>query len=100
MPEAWCRPDGVRESLKIKEEIEASYYRWEIYALEKRMVKDETERRRLHNRMMYVLSGEEKYQKDSRAIGIAIVHQKRQMRKRKRDAKGLVRRKDHALHEK
>ena len=88
------------ESLKIKEDVEASYYKWEIYALEKRMVKDETERRRLHNRMMYVLSGEEKYQNDSRAIGLAIVHQKRQMRKRKRGAKGFVRRKDHALNEK
>jgi hypothetical protein len=72
------------ESLKIKEDVEASYDKWEIYALEKRTVKDETERRRLHNRMMYVLSGEEKYQNDSRAIGLAIVHQKRQMRKRKR----------------
>ena len=33
------------EALKIKEDIEASYYKWEIYALEKRTVKDETERR-------------------------------------------------------
>jgi len=83
------------ESLKIKEDIEASYYKWEIYALEKRNVKDETERRRLHNRMMYVLSGDEKYQKDSRAIGLAIVNQKRQMRKRRRGVKGFDRRKDH-----
>ena len=64
------------------------------------MVKDETERRRLHNRMMYVLSGDEKYQNDSRAIGLAIANQMRQMRKRKRRGKGLVRRKDHALNEK
>ena len=50
----------------------------------RRKVKDETERRRLHNRMMYVLSGEEKYQKDSRAIGLAIARQKKMLRQRKK----------------
>ena len=45
--------------------------------------------------MMHLLSGDEKYQKDSRAIGLAIVNQKRQMRKRRRSAKGFETRKDH-----
>jgi hypothetical protein len=57
------------ESLKIKEDIEASYYKWEIFALERREVEDDIERRKIHNRMMYVLTGDRQYQKESQAIG-------------------------------
>jgi hypothetical protein len=86
------------ESLIIKEDIEAKYYKWEIYALERREVEDETERRKIHNRMMYVLTGDRQYQKDSQSIGRLVANHKRTQRKyRKRGAKGFDRRKDHSL---
>ena len=47
------------ESLKIKEDIDASYYKWEIYAIERRLVNDEIERLKIHNRMMFVLTGDD-----------------------------------------
>ena len=62
------------ESLKIKEDIEASYYKWEIYAIERRVVNDAIERLKIHNRMMYVLTGDEQYQKVSQAVGAKITH--------------------------
>jgi CII-binding regulator of phage lambda lysogenization HflD len=64
------------ESLIIKEDIEASYYKWEIFALERRLIEDETERRKIHNRMMYVLTGDHQYQKESQAIGARMTNQK------------------------
>jgi hypothetical protein len=89
------------ESLIIKEDIEASYYKWEIYALERRVVEDETERRKIHNRMMYVLTGDRQYQKESQAIGPAIANLKKQMRKRrKKGAMSFFKRPDPTLNEK
>ena len=64
------------ESLKIKEDIEASYYKWEIYAIERRGVLDEIERLKIHNRMMYVLTGDEQYKKVSQAVGATMTNQK------------------------
>jgi hypothetical protein len=72
------------ESLIIKDDIEASYHKWEIFALERRVVEDETERRKIHNRMMYVLTGDRKYQKESQSIGGKMSQQKREQRKRKK----------------
>ena len=65
------------DSLKIKEDIEASYHMWEIYALEKREVVDEIERARITNRMMYVLTGEQQYQAESLVAGAMATLQKR-----------------------
>jgi hypothetical protein len=71
---------------------------WEIFALERREVVDETERRKIHNRMMYLLTGDRQYQKDSQAIGRLVANHKRTQRKyRKRGAKGFDRRKDHSI---
>ena len=57
------------ESLKINEDIVASYHMWEIYALERREVVDAMEKARITNRMMYVLTGEQKYQVESLVAG-------------------------------
>jgi hypothetical protein len=62
------------EGLKIKEDIEASYYKWEIYALERRVVVDETERRKIHNKMMYVLTGDRQYQKESQVASARMTN--------------------------
>jgi hypothetical protein len=89
------------ESLIIKEDIEAKYYKWEIYALERRVVEDETERRKIHNRMMYVLTGDRQYQKESQTFGARMTLQKREQRKyRKRKGRRFDLRKDHTLNEK
>ena len=87
------------ESLIIKEDIEASYYKWEIYALERRVVEDETERRKIHNRMMYVLTGDRQYQKESQSIGGKMSQQKRQMRQR-RKGRRFTHKPDRTLNEK
>jgi hypothetical protein len=89
------------ESLIIKEDIEAKYYKWEIFALERRLIEDETERRKIHNRMMYVLTGDRQYQKESQAFGARMTLQKREQRKyRKRKGRRFDQRKDHSLNEK
>ena len=89
------------ESLIIKDDIEASYYKWEIYALERRVVQDETERRKIHNRMKYVLTGDRQYQKESQSFGARMTLQKREQRKyRKRKGRRFDLRKDHTLNEK
>ena len=54
-----------KDSLIIKEDIVACYYKWEIFAIEKRVVKNEIERLKIHNRMMWVLTGDSQYQKES-----------------------------------
>jgi len=65
-----------QESLIIKEDIVGCYYKWEIFAIEKRVVKNEIERLKIHNRMMWVLTGESQYQKESLAIGARTTNQK------------------------
>jgi hypothetical protein len=65
-----------QDSLIIKEDIVACYYKWEIFAIEKRVVKNEIERLKIHNRMMWVLTGDCQYQKESQAIGAMTTHQK------------------------
>ena len=89
----------LQESLIVKEDIEASYFKWEIYAIERRKVADEIERRKIHNRMMYVLTGDRIYQKDSQAIGFAMANLKKQSRKR-RKAGRLTHKPDRTLNEK
>ena len=44
------------------------YHAADIYTLSKRHVEG-TEKRRLENRMMWILTGEEQYWQDSKAIG-------------------------------
>ena len=63
-----------QESLIIKEDIEASYFKWEIYAIERREVVDEIERLKIHNRMMYVLTGDRQYQKESQVTSAMITN--------------------------
>jgi len=86
------------DSLKIKEDIEASYHMWEIYALEKREVVDEIERARITNRMMYVLTGEQQYQAESLVAGAMATLQKRKQKQRKRRGR-FTRRPDRTLNE-
>jgi hypothetical protein len=38
-----------QESLIIKEDIVTCYFKWEIYTIEKRVVVDEIERRKMYN---------------------------------------------------
>jgi hypothetical protein len=61
-----------------------SYHKWEIYALKRREVADELERVRIHNRMMYVLTGDQKYQMESQVASAMAATQKRKQRRRKR----------------
>ena len=49
------------ESVKAKEDLQAGYYEWDLYFIEKREVEDYEERMKIYNRMMYVLTGEKKY---------------------------------------
>ena len=75
-----------------------SYHKWEIYALERREVKDEMDRARIHNRMMYVLTGEPRYQVESLVAGGQTTQRKIQERKRKR-RRGFHHRPDRTLNE-
>jgi hypothetical protein len=88
-----------QESLIIKEDIEASYFKWEIYAIERREVVDEIERLKIYNRMMYVLTGDRQYQKESQAIGGKMTQQKRKQRRYKKRG-SFYRRPDRSLNEK
>lgn len=88
-----------QESLIIKEDIVGCYYKWEIFAIEKRVVKNEIERLKIHNRMMWVLTGDSQYQKESLAIGAMTTHQKMKERKRKKRG-SFYRRPDRSLNEK
>ena len=88
-----------QDSLIIKEDIVACYYKWEIFAIEKRVVKNEIERLKIHNRMMWVLTGDSEYQKESLAIGARTTHQKMKERKRKKRG-SFYRRPDRSLNEK
>ena len=87
------------ESLKINEDIVGSYHKWEIYALERRVVANEIERARIHNRMMYVLTGDKKYQVESLVAGAMTTNQKRKQRKYKKRGR-FYHRPDHTLSEK
>ena len=49
------------ESVKAKEDLQAGYYEWDLYFIEKREVEDDEERMKIWNRMMYVLTGEKEY---------------------------------------
>jgi hypothetical protein len=88
-----------QESLIIKEDIVGCYYKWEIFAIEKRVVKNEIERLKIHNRMMWVLTGDSQYQKESLAIGARTTHQKMKERKRKKRG-SFFKRPDRSLNEK
>ena len=84
------------ESLKINEDIVASYHRWDIYALKRREVEDGMEKVRIHNRMMYVLTGEQQYMAESLVAGAMATNQKRTEKRRKRRG-GFHRRPDRSL---
>ena len=58
------------DKVKPKEDLMDNdvYHAADIYTLSKRHVEG-TEKRRLENRMMWVLTGEEQYLKNSEAIG-------------------------------
>ena len=86
------------DSLKIKEDIEAGYNMWEIYALERREVVDEMERARITNRMMYVLTGDQQYQAESLVAAAMATLQKRKEKQRKRRGR-FTRRPDRTLNE-
>ncbi len=88
-----------QESLIVKEDIEASYFKWEIFAIERRVVVDEIERLKIHNRMMYVLTGDRQYLKESQSIGGKMTLQKREQRKRKKKG-SFYKRPDRSLNEK
>jgi hypothetical protein len=88
-----------QESLIIKEDIEASYFKWEIYAIERREVVDEIERLKIHNRMMYVLTGDRQYLKESQSIGGYMTQQKRKQRRYKKRGR-FTHRPDPSLNEK
>jgi len=88
-----------QDSLIIKEDIVACYYKWEIFAIEKRVVKNEIERLKIHNRMMWVLTGDSQYQKESQSVGGKITQEKREQRKRKKRG-SFYRRPDRSLNEK
>ena len=58
------------DKVKPKEDLmdKDVYHAADIYTLSKRHVEG-TEKRRLENRMMWILTGEEQYWQDSKAIG-------------------------------
>ena len=58
------------DKVKAKDDLmyKDVYHAADIYTLSKRHVEG-TEKRRLENRMMWILTGEEQYLKDSEAIG-------------------------------
>jgi hypothetical protein len=64
-------------SLIIKEDIVACYYKWEIYAIKRRVVKNEIKRLKIHNRMMWVLTGDSQYQKESKSVAGLLTNQKK-----------------------
>jgi hypothetical protein len=88
-----------QDSLIIKEDIVACYYKWEIFAIEKRVVKNEIERLKIHNRMMWVLTGDCQYQKESQSVAALQTNQKKEQRKRKKRG-SFYRRPDRSLNEK
>jgi len=88
-----------QESLIIKEDIVGCYYKWEIFAIEKRVVKNEIERLKIHNRMMWVLTGDSQYQKESQSVAALQTNQKKEQRKRKKRG-NFYRRPDRSLNEK
>ena len=59
------------DKVKPKEDLmdKDVYHAADIYTLSKRHVEG-TEKRRLENRMMWILTGDEQYLKDSEAIGL------------------------------
>jgi hypothetical protein len=58
------------DKVKPKEDLMDNdvYHAADIYTLSKRHVEG-TEKRRLENRMMWILTGEDQYWQDSKAIG-------------------------------
>ena len=64
------------------------------------MVNDDIERLKIHNRMMYVLTGDEQYQKVSQIASAKMTHQKMQERKYRKRKGGYFRRPDRSLNEK
>ena len=56
-------------SLRVKEDIEGKYFKWEIYELSARVIEDDLEKRILRNRIMCALTNDKKYTNDSKSIG-------------------------------
>jgi len=59
------------ESLNAFDDIEGKgvYYRWDIYCIRRRQVESKLEEHYLFNKMMKMLTGDEKYGKDFKRIG-------------------------------
>ena len=65
-------------SLKLKEDIDDDCYnRWDIYYLEKRQAIDDLDALIVSNRMYSVLLGDEKYGKQSTAVGLDNFNQQK-----------------------
>ena len=69
--------------VKNEDDIDVDpYHKWELAALKKREVTDELEAQRLRNKMMFVLTGDPKYGKESKSKAAKITHQRRRKSKR------------------
>ena len=68
----------AEDKVKAKDDLmnKDVYHAADIYTLSKRHVEG-TEKRRLESRMMWILTGEEKYLKDSEAIGSEVAVKKK-----------------------
>jgi hypothetical protein len=66
--ESFNDPDGVFVDTKRNVD-HAAYYYFELYALETTEVPSEFERKKLHNRMMQVLTGDRSYGRDTMSLG-------------------------------
>jgi len=57
--------------VRPKEDIQGkSYHTWEIYSVERTFVEDPIDRQRIRSRMMWVLTGDEKYSRVMMSLGV------------------------------
>ena len=84
---------GEQHTLGLKFETKdikgTSYYHWDLFCLKKTFIEDELEKDLIRNRMMFVLTGDQKYTRVLQSVGgkQAMSKKKEDVEKRKQGLK-------------